>query len=550
MRRCIRRFPVTLVFALALTALLLWLVASDWKGDERLLMTLFYYLSVGTLLSLSLGLWAEELRSRRLGVVVQVVANVLLMADALFLYHCTSGARATEICIAHGAAILAIGLSVFFLPFFRERDDIPAWNFAQTVVGTLALTVIVGTVMSGGLCLLTFSLHQLFGVDVNEKCYLYILIVCSELLPLLMFLGLLPEGEHKHDRRPHPTAFARGTIRYLFLPLAVLYLLVLYVYAATILVRWELPDGWVSWLVTALMAGIIAIEAGLYPSRLKNGGKTDERIARWLPVFALPLLVLMTVGIGRRFLDYGITINRLYLATLNAWFYYLCIGLIVGRARRLSWIPISFSLVFLLTSVLPVNYASITRRVLRNEVREALVNNGPSRLPLSQNAYTDWLSSLPQEQRLQVNDKLRYLADWFGTESTSDLVAEGTSFALLAEEEDEPGTENLHYNQQDNTTVALPTGYTRCTLIDRNALLTAYAPSDSLLVVPLEGMSDTVRLPLDTLRTRDLHPQLPLPPPLFRTQGDRILLLNTFHIYLDKKKPEAEVRLTGYLFSH
>ena len=172
MRRCIRRFPVTLVFALALTALLLWLVASDWKGDERLLMTLFYYLSVGTLLSLSLGLWAEELRSRRLGVVVQVVANVLLMADALFLYHCTSGARATEICIAHGAAILAIGLSVFFLPFFRERDDIPAWNFAQTVVGTLALTVIVGTVMSGGLCLLTFSLHQLFGVDVNEKCYL------------------------------------------------------------------------------------------------------------------------------------------------------------------------------------------------------------------------------------------------------------------------------------------------------------------------------------------------------------------------------------------
>ena len=122
--------------------------------------------------------------------------------------------------------------------------------------------------------------------------------------------------------------------------------------------------------------------------------------------------------------------------------------------------------------------------------------------------------------------------------------------ALLAEEEDEPGTENLHYNQQDNTTVALPTGYTRCTLIDRNALLTAYAPSDSLLVVPLEGMSDTVRLPLDTLRTRDLHPQLPLPPPLFRTQGDRILLLNTFHIYLDKKKPEAEVRLTGYLFSH
>ena len=525
--RCARRFPVTLSFALALTALQLWLTATDWHGEEKLLVTLFYFLSVGTLLSLSLHLWAEEVKRRKLRLGVQILAPVLLALDAIFLYHNIEGTRAIDIGIAHGAALLAIGLSLFFLPFFRERDDIPAWNFAQTAVGTLALTLIVGAVMSGGLSLLALSLHQLFGVDVSHKCYLYILILCCELLPLLMFLGLLPEGERKHDRQPQPTAFLQGIIHYLFLPLAGLYLLVLYIYAGTILARWELPDGWVSWLVVALMAGIIAIELGLYPSRIKAHKPTDERIARWLPLLALPLLVLMTIGIGRRFLDYGITLNRLYLVTLNAWFYFVCIGLIVSRARRLSWIPISFSLVFLLTSVLPVNYASITRNILRSEVREALTRNGQS-IPLTTTAYEAYLFSLPQKEAVRLNGKCYYLHDWFGRESVQDLVAEDTPFYSYAPEEPADTVvveeSSFHYSANDYT-LPVPRGYRYCTRLSGRGL------GDSVsYCIPLEDgriAPDTLRIPTDTLRNRDQQPALP--PPVLRTQGGNLFVLTYFY---------------------
>ena len=157
-RRCARRFPVTLGFAFALTAYLCFQVATEGEaGEKKLLMTIGYFLSVGTLLSLSLHLWAEEVKRRKLRLGVQIVVPVLLALDAVFLYHNIEGTRAIDISIAHGAALLAIGLSVFFLPFFRERNDIPAWNFAQTAVGTLALVVIVGAVMSGGLSLLVTS---------------------------------------------------------------------------------------------------------------------------------------------------------------------------------------------------------------------------------------------------------------------------------------------------------------------------------------------------------------------------------------------------------
>ena len=536
-RRCAVRFPVTVAFAFALTAYLCHLVATEGKAaDDKLLMTTGYYLSVGTLLSLSLHLWAEEVKRRGIRIGVQVAAHLLLMADALFLYLHTMGARMIDIGIAHGAAILAIGLSVFFLPFFREKDDIPAWNFAQYALGTLALTVIVGAVMSGGISLLALSLHQLFGVDVSYKCYLYILIMCSELLPLLMFLGLLPEGERKHDRVPQPTAFLHNILHYLFLPLAGLYLLVLYVYAGTIIARWELPDGWVSWLVTALMAGVIGIEGGLYPSRIKSHKPVDERIARWLPLLTLPLLVLMTVGIGRRFLDYGITLNRLYLATLNAWFYFVCIGLAVGKARRISWIPISFSLVFLVTSVLPVNYAGITRSVLRSDVKETL---GDKR-NLSEVQYEAWLQSLPQAEARAVEDKLHYLQDWFGKESIQDLVKDGVSYRRVMAEE-EPGTESLDFEQTGNATTDIPQGYSRLTFFQYNDRLRNDTP---VLSVPLGQTGDSLRLPIDSLRRWEERDRLPL----LHTIGGNAFCLTRYHIFIDKKGHKMTADISGCLF--
>ena len=540
-RRCAVRFPVTVAFAFALTAYLCHLVATEGKAaDDKLLMTTGYYLSVGTLLSLSLHLWAEEVKRRRIRIGVQVTAHLLLIADALFLYLYTMGSRMIDIGIAHGAAILAIGLSVFFLPFFREKDDIPAWNFTQYASATLGLTFVVGAVMSGGLCLLVFSLHQLFGMDISYKCYLYILIMCSELLPLLMFLGLLPEGERKHDRLPQPTAFVRNIIRYLFLPLTGGYLLVLYVYAVRILTQWELPNGWVSWLVITLMAGCIAIEMGLYPSRVKNRKPTDERIARWLPALILPLLVLMSVGIGRRFLDYGITLNRLYLATLNAWFYVVCIGLIAGKAKRISWIPISFSIIFLLTSVLPVNYASITRDTLRKEIKSLMTQSELDNLPLSEAQYQTWLKSLPEGGK-QVNEKLYYLSGMFGEESFADLVSKDIPFYAIRREQG-PADKNLHY-QAELTERPLPKGYTRLTSVSVNQRISNRHIEETSISIGLP-LADTLSLSIDTLRALDKG-DTPTSPE-FRTRAGNAFLLSSFHIY--KETEETQVILDGLLF--
>lgn len=589
-RTCLTRFPVAVGFVLALTAFLAFLVATEGnRGEEKFLLVLGYYLSVGFVLSLSLHLWGEEIKRRATALVVHGTAQVLLVADALFLYHYVADSGAIGIGIAHFAGVLAVGLSVFFLSFFRERNDIPAWYFSLSTISTLIMTSIIGVVLQIGIDLLVLSLDQLFGVDVDTKCYLYIAILCCLTLPLLMFLGLLPQGKEKHDRRIRISSFLNGIIRYLFLPLAGCYLLVLYVYAIRILVRWELPDGWVSWLVVTLVAMCIGIVFGLYPTRIKedepevcdtaddligkecpkvmlpggtfsvySGNKSwmAGRVMRWLPMLVLPLLLLMTVGIVRRFLDYGITINRLYLLTLNLWFYAVCIGLIVGKARRISWIPISFSLVFLLTSVLPVNYTSITRSVLHGKVKQALLEGNRYELPLSEQQYEAWAKSVSKEEANLITGKLHYLQDWFGKESVADLVKDGVLFDyVITEAVDTTSVRTISYRQSVQTTVEVPQGYQYCTMVTVNGTLSGEsANKDGLCMVGLEEEDDFVYVPLDTLRAHEDDPKFPVP--MLRTRKGNVLMLTSFSYNQTVDAPDVDgsaqtdiyFLLEGYLY--
>ena len=114
----------------------------------------------------------------------------------------------------------------------------------------------------------------------------------------------------------------------------------------------------------------------------------------------------MTVGIVRRFSDYGITINRLYLITLNLWFYFVCITLFVTKARRINWITISFALIFLFTSAFPINYFSITHDYMKSHIEKAMAHQ---KLPIGDKQYEQLLRSMPKAEAKELNEQLNYL---------------------------------------------------------------------------------------------------------------------------------------------
>lgn len=499
----LRRFPVAVVFTIALTLFLLWLTWSDAEQrNDRLDTVMLYALSVGSLLSLSLELWAEEVK-RRTANVAKVAAYVLLTLDALYLYHLPEAGFSMEIFLAHAACISTLAVSTFLLPFFRERNDLAAWNFTLHLIGSAAASWLAGLVMWGGMALLFHSLEALFGWEVCSEVFESIPIFCLQLLPTALFLGLIPEGADKHDRTGMASAFTHKVVRFLFLPLLGGYLMVLYAYVGKILVQWELPDGWVSGLVTTLMAGCILVEFLLYPAnQVKKQSTFEQRVSRWLPLLILPLLVLMTVGIARRIGDYGITLRRLYLLTLNLWFYAVCIGLFACRARRIHWIPLSLAALFMLTSVLPgVNYAAITHRYLYDKVTEKITATYHGALPMSEEAYFDWLISLPPDEALAVNSRMHQLDDAF-----RDLRIE----ALIGDHANFWGARQHIYNQHakavhpDTIEVDGESFIMPCHLLIRSKGLhtLALAPTaDSLTIVSKQDIDQILPHPLpDTLR--------------------------------------------------
>ena len=538
---CVKRFPVSAAYITALSIFLIFNIIDEGELlDDSLIGAVSYYLSVGFVLSLTLHLWQEEGKKQRTILIVNMVAHLVLLADAIYIYHVLEDSNSYhyEVWVAHAAIIFSLLLSLFFLSFFKEKDNIASWNFTMNILVNLFICHFIGEVMWGGFSLLLSSFNFLFHIDFDSKWYMVIGVLTGLLLSSWLFLGRIPNGENKHDRTPVDSGFLNAVMRFLFLPLVGLYTIVLYIYAIQILVKWELPNGWVSWLVVASMVGLIIIEFGLYPVRKAQNRKADNLIARYLPVSILPLLLLMTVGIIRRFNDYGITINRLYLITLNLWFYFVCITLFITRARRINWITISFALIFLLTSAFPINYFSITRNCMDSKIRKMLYSTDMIRVrkfPLNERQYKHLLHILTKEEAVELNDKMRYMREYFGSHYTDAYVKDTTEvyfyYDFLSDTPSQSTIVENYYigNGCEDFAIDISEGYEK---IFRVYTPTVTVPSNQnivQLVAEFRGEAlDTVFVNLDTLRAHE-H-SMPAPFPLPCASNHNIYMVTHFSI--------------------
>lgn len=469
---CGKRFPLTIIFIVMLTATLLAVVQ---KGgaivSERFTFFCIYYFSTGVLLSFSLHLWSEEVHRLATKLITQVVIHGLWFVGALYVASQFDQDLDLALIWANVAGITLTFLSIFILSFFREKNDVASWNFAIQVILSFMMVAFVGLLLSGGLDLLLLSFDKLFEINISKKVYTDVFVICMSLLAPLLFLELIPRGEEKHDGHPvEVNRFGHVVVHFLFMPLLGAYLLTLYVYAIKIMVIWTLPCGWVSWLVTASMLAMVLIIALIYPVQFLEGQRFDKFLMRFLPLIVLPLLLLMTIGIIRRLNDYGITISRLYLLTFNIWCYIVCIGLFLRRSRRINWVPASFGLIFFLVSVGPQSFANVTRRSLLKEVTIEMDKSGVKHRPMNAEGYKSWTARLDTATSNRVSDKIEYLQSAYGDSVASSLVnfkvrsnrtIDDNSRLSSTNDTRKRGQTSLQWTNPAEEPIQVPTGYSR-----------------------------------------------------------------------------------------
>ncbi|MFA5058154.1 MAG: DUF4153 domain-containing protein, partial [Opitutaceae bacterium] len=145
-------------------------------------------------------------------------------------------------------------------------------------------------------------------------------------------------------------------------PLVVVYLAILYPYAAKIIWLRAWPNGWVSLPILCLaVAGILAA-LFLHPIRQKP----DERWAAWYWTWffraLFPLTVLLYLAVRVRVSEYGLTESRYFGFVLAGWLAWTSAYYWWSANRSIRWLPASLAALCLLTTWGPWGAFSMSER--------------------------------------------------------------------------------------------------------------------------------------------------------------------------------------------
>jgi hypothetical protein len=403
------RFPFTILFIIGI-AVLSFMEVNKVKFEIQERLWAFFIL--GAFLNIGVTLYLEEFQNRLYRYALNLIPVILLTIYCFTLPDDLVDYQTIQL-VTMGVVFI---LSAFVVSFLKKDNDIPFWNFSRESIVQLFISYFFASVLVGGISLALLSLDKLFNVNIVSKVYQNLSIICYLLFAPVYFLSNLPdEFEKRKQDISFPKIFKIFGL-YILLPILSVYVLILYVYLFQIIIKWELPNGWVSTLVSVLGLGGFLCMLVLHPLHLKKENKIAEMFSKYFPLVLFPLLVLMSVGILRRVSDYGLTINRCYVLLLNVWMYGISHYLFYSKAKHLKWIIISFALVLFLSSVGPWSVFSITRHSLTNKLEKLFVESNvlkDGKLPL----VVDIALQVDSTSQLEIIETIRYLHKNFGNES-------------------------------------------------------------------------------------------------------------------------------------
>ncbi len=422
LKQTILRFPVC-TFFLAIFTFFWAMLILDVKINENGIIGISYFLIIGILLDLIFSLWSEGKDVKQQRFIAECIT--MLLWGAYCFWFCSidsSNFKSPAFGIGNAVWIFSLILIIPFVPFIGSKNDTLTWHFAMSLLFDLIISAATAGITIAGILGLFFGIESLFGLNFTGSVPENIpLLICDFGLFLfgILVLALIPNKERQVN-----TGTARPILKnitqWLLLPLLYCYIAVLYVYAISILIKWELPKGTLSWLVSVVVIGYIICYTILHPYFKDIKKSYYDFLTKWLPIIILPLLVLMTVGTGKRISDYGLTAPRLYLLTMLIWFYAVCIVVAISKEKRFNWIYLSLALILLLTSAHPLNYYFISKKIISHNVQKT-IDKYQLETPFEWNNVKN---SLPDEEFTHLYDKISYLRETYGWDIIEQWVSD------------------------------------------------------------------------------------------------------------------------------
>jgi hypothetical protein len=370
-RKSFERFPITILLSVAFTAFFIYYIeiAGELYGveEDNFIRTLMI-LGLGLPLSLSIGLLNENFIKNKGKIVLSyIIGGIFLIVYYLFLLQEFEMVQMTRFM----GTMLFLIISVFYV--LKLKRDINYESYVINIFSGAFITVLYSAVLYIGLSAIFFTIESLFDVSLLNNLYLYMFLIVVFIFGVSLFLSKLPEKDEDFIDYNYSKSL-KVLLLYIVIPLITAYTIILYAYFIKILITWVWPKGLVSHLV--LWYSVISVGVIFLITPLLEENKVAKMFKVYFPKFILPILAMMFVSIWQRIEQYGFTENRYYIVVLGLWVLGIMLYFSFKKPLKNIVIPISLSIVVLLSIYGPVSSYSISKMSQNNRLNRILAENG------------------------------------------------------------------------------------------------------------------------------------------------------------------------------
>lgn len=400
----LREYSMVLVMAFLAAISAIYYINYDYNGHEYA----FFYVKFGLVASLGISvMYALKMLSQRIGkeILLQLIGIVFL----LFFYFLIplKEKQFTEVyAFLLIPTFILSHLLVSFVAFIGRNRELNFWQYNKNLFINIFLTAVFTGVLTGGIMLAILAVDQLFDFNFNGRYYSYTFSFLSIFGSCFIFLLFNEKGLSYLEKNGDYPVILKFFTQYVLVPLLLIYSVILYFYSAKILINWELPRGWVSYLILAYsVVGILAI---LLVHPLKQ-----DSTKSWVKIFSkifyytlAPLIILIFVAIFTRILEYGYTEPRYFVLIIALWLTTVVLYFIFIPKQTIKFVPISLFVFGLFSLMFPyLNTFSVAKRSQKSELLKTL-----SQKNILENGKINFKKKISGEYADEISDKFNFLA--------------------------------------------------------------------------------------------------------------------------------------------
>ena len=395
------RFPITIILAFLhfITGIYIAEVRS-FQSDEFVEVNLLLFGSI--FITAMFEMLYEKYFYKKNRWLVRGIYSVITFAVSIIVF--VEYLRTNDYYNIYYFTLIPISIVLFLLiPILKKKEN--KEKYLQSVFSNFVITGIFVAVLWIGVEIILTTVNYLFfnsGDSLFFRLTTYSFWFIIEVFGVSLFLSLLKKPDDNLENYEFPFIF-NVLIKFVIIPLIIIYTGVLYIYMAKVVISMHLPKGLISHLVLWYTGFSVAVMILITPFTQKD--KFFENFKKYFPYFSIPLIFASLFAVFQRTYQYGITENRYYVLISIFWLLF-CMILYI-RKMNITGIFISLITCLVISVYTPLSAKNVSNFSQSQRLKRMLVKYGA----LKDGKISKITQKLNNSEGSQIYTTLQYISD-------------------------------------------------------------------------------------------------------------------------------------------